>query len=55
MVWFVCGSSLARRGMVGGWAGGAPSCNISWWQRGPVLTTPQRVSAPTGLKSTAAK
>ena len=34
---------------------GSPSCNISWWQRSPILTKSQRVSAPVGLKSTAAK
>ena len=44
-----------RRGMGFGWGGGAPSCNISWWRRSPILTKPQRISAPVGSKSTAAK
>ena len=51
--WLV--SSLSRRSMGFGWGGGAPSYNISWWQRSPILTKPQRVSAPAGLKPTAAK
>jgi len=54
-IFLVSVSSLARRSMVIGGAGGAPSYNISWWRRGPGLTKPQRVSAPVGLKSTAAK
>ena len=44
-----------RRDMGFGWGGGAPSYNISWWQRSPILPKPQRISAPAGLKSTAAK